>query len=268
MQKDFVIVTSLYNLTNVKRTDNRDWNDYLRWFEKTLQVKCPFIIFTEEEIKPFILEQRKNLLTHVITTKLEDVPLFSLKDKIQDILDSSEYQEKMSDVDRVECKDSLYSVIQYSKFKWLKKASELNPFDSKYFFWLDAGASRFLEDSYYQNSYPSQESLDQLDLIDNTFLLQYNFDYYTDLINCKSLSKKYFFDNRSFICGSMFGGNIEAINSIDNEMDKIMSMMIENTCINNEQIALGYLCKNKEELFTKFYRKDSQKHLNLFEEMV
>jgi hypothetical protein len=268
MQEDFVIVTSLYNLTDVKRGDNRSWDDYLEWFGKTLQVKCPFIIFTEENIVPFVKESRGDLLTHIITTKLEEVPLYPLKDLIQNILDSSNYQEQMSDINRVECKDSLYSVIQYSKFKWLRKSSELNPFNSKYFFWLDAGASRFLEEFDYENVYPSKESLEQLELIDNTFLIQYNADYYTDLINSKNLSEEYFWDNRSFVCGSMFGGNSKSIVVIDSEMDKVMNLMIEKFCINNEQIALGYLCKNKEELFTTFYRKDPQKHLNLFEEMA
>ena len=65
--------------------------------------------------------------THIITTKLEDVPLYGLKERIQDVLDSDDYKEKMLDVDRVECQDSMYSVIQYSKFKWLKDNSESKP---------------------------------------------------------------------------------------------------------------------------------------------
>lgn len=268
MQKDFVIVTSLYNLSNVRRGDERKWKDYLDWFGKTLQIKCPFIIFTEKETVDFIKNQREDLPTHIITTKLEDVPLYNLRDSIQFILDSSSYEKNMRDAKRVECKDSLYSIIQYSKFKWLKESTKVNPFDSKYFFWLDAGASRFLDQSDYEKEYPSQDALDQLSQIDNTFLLQYNPDYYPDLVNSNTLTKEYFWENRSFICGSMFGGNAKAISSIDNEMDVIMKMMIEDGCINNEQIALGYLCKNKEDFFTRFYRTNPHKHLSLFQEMA
>lgn len=264
----FSIVTSLYNLTNVHRGDGRKWQDYLDWFGKTLQVKCPFIIFTEEETVDFILEKRGNLPTHIITTKLEDVPLYNLRDTIQTVLNSSEYKEEMSDVSRVECKDSMYSIIQYSKFKWLKESSKLNPFNSKYFFWLDAGASRFLSSSDYEKEYPSQEALAQLDQIDNTFLIQYNPDYYSDLVNSSTLTENYLWDNRAFICGSMFGGNSKAIFSIDDEINEIMDYMIENSCVNNEQIALGYLCKNKENLFTRFYRTNPNQHLSLFQEMV
>lgn len=268
MNTDFVIVTSLYNLKKVKRDDNRDWEDYLKWFGKTLKIKCPFIIFTEDDTVDFINSTRENLPTHIITSKLEDVPLYNLKTKMQEVLDSEEYKAQMQDSDRIECKESIYSVIQYSKFKWLKTSCEINPFDSKYFFWLDAGASRFLKDEDLLNQYPSTMALEQLSGIDNTFLLQYNPDYYPDLVNADLLLETYFYDNRSFICGSMFGGNSKSIEMIDIEMDIILEKMISNKCINNEQIALGYLCKNRPDLFTKFYRKNPNEHLSLFQEMA
>lgn len=265
MTNDFVIVTSLHNLSDVKREDNRSWETYLEWFSKTLKIKCPFIIFADSDLSSFIMGNRDQHSTFIISEKLEDIPLYHLKDKIQSVLDSEEYKEKMSDIDRVECKDSMYSVIQYSKFKWLKRAQEINPFNSKYFFWLDAGASRFIETP--DVDYPSKEALKQLEGIDNTFLVQYNPEYYTDLVNLKTLSKDYLFDNRSFICGSMFGGNPASIEMINNEIDEIVDYMIENKCFNNEQIALGYLCKQKEDLFTRFYRTNPHSHLSLFQEM-
>lgn len=268
MKNDLSIVTSLYNLNDVERDDNRNWEKYLDWFSKTLQINCPFVIFTEPELSDFILDQRKDSLTHIVTEPLSQIPLYRLKDKIQLILDSDEYKEKMINPDRIECKTSIYSVIQYSKFKWIKRASEINPFDSKYFFWLDAGASRFIDKSDIKENYPSEEALDQLSGIDNTFLIQYNNDCYYDLVYSKKLSEDYFFDDRSFVCGSMFGGNSEAIKIIDEEIDKIIDFMIENNCLNNEQIALGYLCKNKDELFSLFYRNDPRNHLSLFQEMA
>ena len=264
----FSIVTSLYNLSDVRRGDGRKWDDYLEWFGKTLQIRCPFIIFTEEDTVDFIKEQRIDLPTHIITTTLEEVPLYHLKKDIQDILDTPEYKETIIDPDRVECKDSLYSVIQYSKFKWLRESCKINPFDSKYFFWLDAGASRFIDSLLYFYDYPSKEALEKLDEIDNSFLVQYNAEVYPDLTYTKTLPKEYLWDNRSFICGTMFGGNAESIITIDKEMDLIMDMMMEDGCINNEQIALGYLCKNKDNLFACFERRNPIQHLALYQEMA
>ena len=60
----------------------------------------------------------------------------------------------MSDPERIECKHAMYSIIQYSKFPWVKEAIEMNPHKSTYFFWLDAGGSRFYEGYDLNKEYP------------------------------------------------------------------------------------------------------------------
>lgn len=266
MRNDFTLVTSLYNLKKVNRDDNRNWKDYLNWFSETLKIDCPFIIFTEPNLKEFVEEKRKGLETHIVITPLEDIPYYYLKDPIQKVLDSEEYKTTMSDLNRIECKESIYSVIQYSKFKWLKESSKL--FDHyKFYFWLDAGASRFISPKDMSKKYPNEKALDALDIIDNSFLIQYNMEPYTDLINAEFLSENYFLDNRAFVCGSMFGGNQEAIDNISEQIELVLNKMITNNCVNNEQISLGYLCKNKKDLFTRFFRVSNMDHLRLFSEL-
>lgn len=264
----FVFVTSLYNLSDVRRGDGRDWQDYLDWFGKTLRIKAPLIIFTEPETVGFIDKMRDGIdhPTYKVITTLEEVPLYHLKESMQEVLDSDFYKENMNDTNRVECNDSMYSVIQYSKFKWLKESTVA--FDFKYYFWLDAGASRFIDDELYENDYPSEEAIKSLENLDDTFLIQYNDEYYPDLVNQDTLSIDYLWDNRAFICGSMFGGNKNSIHNIDLEMDSIMDHMIANKCLNNEQIALGFMCKAREELFTRYYRQNPHRHLDLFQELA
>ena len=160
-----------------------------------------------------------------------------------------------------------FDIIQYSKFKWLKIATQLNPFNSKFFFWLDSGASRHIGHQISSTKYPSKEALEELNKIGDTFLLQYNTDYYPDLSNSNNLTKEYFWDCRSFTCGSMFGGTSKSIELIDGEIDDIIKYMMDNKCLNNEQIALGYLSNVKSHLFTKFYRDNFGNHLCLFNEM-
>ena len=79
MKTDFAIVTSLYNVQELQRDDNRSWEDYLEWFSKTLQIKCPFIIFTEEYLVETIKEIRQDLPTEIIVEPLEQIPYFHLK---------------------------------------------------------------------------------------------------------------------------------------------------------------------------------------------
>ena len=39
----------------------------------------------------------------------------------------------MADPERIECKQAMYPIIQYSKFPWLTQAAAMNPHGSDYF---------------------------------------------------------------------------------------------------------------------------------------
>ena len=136
-------VTVVSALFDIERVDGRPWEEYLKWFDEFLKLRVPMILYVSEDVAEFIGERRNKFLTDIVVQTVDQIPYYHLKDEIQDILDSDEYKENISDPDRIECKQAMYSVIQYSKFPWLKLAAEDNPHDSDYFFWLDAGGSRF-----------------------------------------------------------------------------------------------------------------------------
>ena len=266
MRNDVTIVSALFNIER-ERMDGRDWDEYLKWFDVTLQLKCPMVLFITEDIKELVEEKRKGLPTEIIVQSVDDIPYYHLKDEIQEILDSGDYKSKMADTNRIECKHAMYSIIQYSKFPWVKKAIELNPHGSDYFFWLDAGGSRCFEDYDLTQNYPSAEAKKALDEMGDSFLVQMNTEYYTDLANAKTLSTDYLYDNRSYVLGSMFGGHKKSLFRVcDMVHDVLMNDMIANNTINNEQIALGYLMKKYPDEFS-LYERTNQKHMALFHEL-
>lgn len=264
--KEVTIVTSLFNIER-EGMDGRSWEEYLKWFEKTLELKCSMVVFTTEDLIPFIEERRISIPTEIITHTLEEIPYYHLKDKLDTIVNSDEYKEKISDSNRIECNHSIYSIIQYSKFKWLERAIEENPFNSKFFFWLDAGGSRFFEDYNLTKEYPSSNAIEALEEMGDKFLIQMNMEYYEDLVNADALSEDYLLDNRSYILGSLFGGTEEAINKVSFDIENILThKMIENEFVNNEQIALGYLVKQNPDDYEIYERYDG-KHMSLFAEL-
>ena len=129
MRNDVTIVSALFNIER-DRMDGRDWEEYLKWFDVTLQLKCPMVLFVTEDVKEMVESRRKNVPTEIIVQSVDDIPYYHLKDEIQEILDSGDYKSKMADPNRIECKHAMYSIIQYSKFPWVKKAIELNPHGS------------------------------------------------------------------------------------------------------------------------------------------
>lgn len=268
MNKNFVLVSSLFNINREEMSgnDGRTWDDYLMWFEKTLQLKSPMIIFCEDNLVEFV-KNRREYPTKIITHTVSEIPYYFLKDKIQMIISSEKYQKKIDVPQRIECKHPMYTVVQYSKFKWLDEAIRLNPFDSKYFFWIDAGASRHFEDFDINNQFPSQESLDAFEQMGEKFLLQLNMEFYKELAHSESLTDDYLWDARSITCGSFFGGEMEAVKKVNQEVDNVLiTKMIDNEFVNNEQIALAYLLKTKPEYFVE-YRRYNGKHMDIFREL-
>ena len=150
-------VTIVSALFDIERIDGRPWEEYLKWFDEFLKLKTPMVLFVSEDLKEFIEERRKDIPTEIIVRTNEDIPYYHLQDKIQSILDDEDYKTSIEDPARIECKQAMYSVIQYSKFPWLKEAVQKNPHGSDYFFWLDAGGSRFFGLYDLEKEYPDIE---------------------------------------------------------------------------------------------------------------
>ena len=266
MRNDVTIVSALFNIER-ERMDGRDWDEYLKWFDVTLKLKCPMILFVSEDVQEFVKERRKDIPTSIVVQTVDEIPYYHLKDQIQEILDSKEYKEKISDPERIECKHAMYSIIQYSKFPWVKEAIEMNPHKSTYFFWLDAGGSRFYEGYDLNKEYPSNSAMESLESMGESYLVQMNCDYYSDLFNADKLSLDYLWDNRSYVLGSMFGGHKNALPKLCDMVEDILTdEMIAKGNVNNEQIALGYLVKEYPDDFA-IYSRTNGKHLDIFCEL-
>ena len=70
-----------------------------------------------------------------------------------------------------------------------------------YFFWLDAGGSRFFDDFDLAEPYPSDSAMESLEGMGESYLVQMNCDYYQDLYGAKELPLDYLWDNRSYVLG-------------------------------------------------------------------
>lgn len=266
MNNDFVFVSALFNIER-EEMDGRKWQEYLDWFEITLQLKCPMILFVTEDLQSFVMEKRKDMPTEIIVQNIDDIPYYYLKEELDTIISSDEYKKIISDPSRIECNHSIYSIIQFSKFKWIQKASEKNPFNSKFFFWIDAGGSRFFGDYDLDLPYPSSNALEALNEMGDKFLIQMNMEYYKDLANADILPISYLLDNRSYVLGSIFGGGAESIKKVAIDVEDILlNKMIAENFINNEQIVLGYLAKLNSNDY-EIYNRYNGKHAALFLEL-
>jgi len=252
------IVTGLFDINRVE-LDGRSWNSYLNWFEKTLSINSPMVVFVEEKTYDFVKSRRKDDNTKIVIQSIQDLEMYKHKDRMDEIVSTSSYKQSIKDSNRIECKNSLYTIIQFSKFEWMSIAATNNVFDSNYFIWMDAGLSRFFDELNTSNRYPSEKMETQLLSFGDRAFVQTFCCSYPDLFNANTLPESYLLDNRSYVMGGLFGGNKTVLPILKDKVNDVFErLMLNKQIINNEQIVLGYLLKTNPELFSTFVNNNNQ----------
>lgn len=255
-----LIITALFDIKRDKKGDGRTLEDYLKWFGKTLELKCDFVIYTEEKFVDFVKEKRKGMSneTYINVQKLEEIPFYSKKNIISETINSDMFKSKMKDLNRIECYLPEYNLIQYSKFGWLKKSCE-DYMNYKNYIWMDAGCSRFFDGYDLNNTWPDTKKISE-----NKITIQGNYNYSTKFNDMSP--NEYIWDNNSMLVGTLFGGDKIAINNLYNGIYEIFDRYLNIGCVNNEQFLLAILHKENNELFDVKVLLNG-KHLPLFKLM-
>lgn len=243
-------VTALYDIQRENNGDGRKFSDYIDWILRTINTQANYVIYTERKVEKYL---PKNEKIKIIVTDLEDTPLYSLKEKIDEILNDKFYINNIQDPQRIECNLSLYNIIQYSKFAWLKEAINYNYFNSDYFFWIDAGCSRFFNN--LSENFPNYTNI-----LDKKFYIQGNINTGNIEIN-----EDYKWRSDCVLVGTFFGGKKTYVTKVSNlVIDFLINEMLFKNMINNEQIALAFIQKKHPELFNVYIKIDGN-HLSILQ---
>ena len=161
---------------------------------------------------------------------------------------------------RVECRLPLYNIVQYSKFGLLRRAATADPFGSHFFFWLDAGAGRWLAPfEALVPQWPDPAKLAPL----KPGLLQIQALVPEPWPACNATAAgeaEHLWGNLSYLVGTFFGGDRAALERTDGRLLALFEEMLAAGRMNNEQIALWVLrCRHVDE-FTVFPRAYATEH--------
>lgn len=257
MYNNNVIVTALFDINREKSGDGRKIQDYLEWFSKTLQLKCDFVVFTEDRFVDFVNTQRagSDYKTRIIVQKLDQVPFYKEIENIRTTISSREYKERMMDTSRIECFLPEYNVIQYSKFGWLSHVCQKFEYDN--YIWMDAGCSRFFGSFDLKSNWP-----DGSKFLPGKLTIQGNQNFVNSF--GEMVPDEYIWNNNCMLVGTLFGGDKSVILKVMTEIEKIYIRYLEQGCVNNEQIPLAILAKENNELFNIIVRLDWT-HLPIFQ---
>jgi hypothetical protein len=146
-QDDLTLVSAYYRVKSV-----HPYSDYLTWVNNTVLLNKSFVFYTNKEFMPILKEMRpKELYYKTVFIELEIEDFYSYKNFYNE-LNKSYYIDREQKIHSV----PLY-LVWTEKTKFVEKAIKKNYFNSKCFYWLDAGYFREQrsEMGKYINSWPT-----------------------------------------------------------------------------------------------------------------
>lgn len=127
---------------------NKHQNKYNEWFNNTLKIKCPYVFFTTKKNIEQIKRFRKDLPTYFIICEIEDFYTYKYKDKMI--------------THKVHCPSVELNLIWNEKIFMIQKAQQINPFNSEWFLWVDAGICVYRDVSPPSSIFPNINKINNL----------------------------------------------------------------------------------------------------------
>lgn len=237
------LITTLIDIGRDKKGDGRTLETYLDWFKETLQINCDMYIFIEKKFEDFVLKHRpKKYNTRIVITTLQESYYYKYYDRMKSILESDNFKNRIAYPERVECKMPEYNIIQYSKFGWLNYAINENKFNSEYFFWIDAGISRFFYGADVSKPFKNDKLLNSAG---KKFIVQKRED-----LERYNIDDKFIWGADNLLKGGMFGGYKDTIRKLSKRVEKVfVTQMLDKGNVNNEQLAVALVWKDYKDMF-------------------
>lgn len=144
IQMSYTIVTGLVNIGRDEWSVDfrRTWEEYLGHFENVLRIDAPMVIFVEFDMVDWVTERRKEYSgTRVVLVEVcdSDFVLHSSLGRMAEMQMDSAYREACVEPSCPEACIPMYNVVVNNKVEFVARAAEMNPWNTDYFVWLDAG---------------------------------------------------------------------------------------------------------------------------------
>ena len=211
--KDLTVVTGLWNIGR----PGRDFNHYIENFKKFLEIPVNMFIYIPKEYEYLVWEKRTKDNTYVKLYELENIKhIYSpFWDKTQEIRTNPSWYNQTGEYGWLKGSPQAvlewYNPIVQSKMFLVNDATLWNPFDTKYFIWLDAG----ITNTVYEKFFTDNRVLDKIIPYLETFLfLSYPYKASDEIHGFKfDAMNRYVGKKVEYVCrGGLFGGTKEIIN--------------------------------------------------------
>ena len=236
------IVTGLWNMGREKLSDNfkRSYDEYKQKFIELLKSPVNMYIYVSKSDEELVWKHRskKNTQVHIMELDAFDT-WFEFFDQVQDIRKQPSWYNQVSWLaDSPQAKLKYYNPIVFSKMFLLNNVTYYNPFQSEYFYWIDAGITNTVHPGYFSHD-KVLNNLDAFTEAVNRFtFLTYPYEPITE-IHGFQLGGMYKFCNTdvvNYVCrGGFFGGKKDQINKLNGQYHSVLQQSLESNYMGTEE---------------------------------
>jgi hypothetical protein len=253
---DLTIVTGLWNISRV----GRSFEHYLEHFKNFLKIPCKMFIYVPTELESFVWKYRSPHNTHVRVTELDDLKsnLYApFWDRTQQLRQDSTWVNKVDWLSQSpQAVNEWYNPIVQSKMFLLHDAKVLNPFDTNYFIWLDAGITNTVYEKYFIDN----KCLDSIIPHLKTFLfLSYPYQATNEIHGFDfTAMNKYARQKVQYVCrGGLFGGHKDFISEANSLYYRVLDVTLEDGYMGTEESVFSIMAHLEPHIYRRYALDDN-----------
>jgi len=251
---DLTVVTGLWNIART----GRSFEHYLEHFRKFLEIPVKMFIYVPAELESFVWEHRSRHNTSVRVTELDDLKnnLYApFWDKTQQIRQDPTWTQQTGEhgwlMSSPQAVNEWYNPIVQSKMFMLHDAKVLNPFDTNYFIWLDAG----ITNTVYEKYFTEHNCLEKIIPFLKTFLfLSYPYEANSEIhgFNFKAINR-FSRQEVKYVCrGGLFGGHKDFISQANALYYTLLTQTLSEGYMGTEESVFSIMAHLEPHIYRRY----------------
>jgi hypothetical protein len=257
--EDITIVSGLWNINR----EGRNFDEhYIPRFKEFLHIPVNMVLFLPKNLHDIVWELRDKENTFVKEYELDDIKSIYKPhwEYTQNIRTSKKWLNITGEggwlKNSPQALNEWYNPIVQSKMFLLHDASIWDPFDTEYFYWLDAGITNTVPAGHLID----KEVLNKLPEFSNPFLfLSYPYQSAGEIHGFDlQVMNKFAGEKVTYVCrGGLFGGHREQIREANATYYSLLQRTLQEECMGTEESIFTIMSYNEPELYRRYSLDDN-----------
>jgi hypothetical protein len=253
--KNLTVVTGLWDIGR----PGRSFDQYLELFSKFLETPVYLFLYIPSSLEEFVWSRRSRSNTIVKILELEDLKQFygNFWEPTQKIRKDPDWYNQSGWIpDSPQAKCEWYNPIVQSKMSLLHDAKVMNPFNTDYYIWLDAGITNTVYEKYFTEC----RVLDKINpYLETMLFLSFPYEANNEIHGFKfDAINKYAKQRVKYVCrGGLFGGHKDCLSEANADYWHLLNDSLSQGLMGTEESIFSIMAHLKPSTYRRYSLDDN-----------